>query len=933
MSFVSRRPGVFVCCAIKSYNRDVTIRIAALVALSTVVPTPQVRSVPVQQPSAALVRQVVISGRVVDSTTGVGVGPAVVTLSPWFPKGATAELWLLHDGALSDADGRFEIRSDLPARIAVPVSFRVWATYRGTTGEYGASGPELVGRFLQLTPGQRVDDVVVRIGRLGEINGTVLGENGQPMPHLRVSAVNRDEVAAWQDENCVEPRYVTDDRGRYRIDGLAPGSYIVLVPRTTQPCGGHLPPPPPRERDLLDRLGPDPPPDLEGAPRVYASTFSPASLSLDSARPVNVGPGEAVSGIDVHLQALRAFVIAGRIGNACSVGDEADVTLTPSPPPDFLGVSTVVTRSRTGSFRFENVPAGRYTLTIDCDTTSAGISLPIDATRRSVENIVVSRPSPVLPASSSEQVRVSEQATAGTAGVTGIVLDDRGTPVVGCRVTLTADGEVRAFAISRSDGSFDFSGLAAGTYAVSTRKAGHVLAGYRPGERSLPPHWILQEGERLREVLTLSRTATIDGAIRDHAGRGVPSVSVGVTQPWQQGGRETLVPVRTDAQGHYRIANIPPGPYVVVAKPPSGLERQSIRTVENGNTRSLGFANAYFGGRRAGDSAPVELTPGEERGGIDITFDIVELSSIDLSITGASALELGHLSAWINATSPAAEFIEQLGRQPDGRWQIRDLPPGRYSVDVHADAFSHPEHTGMRELVGRADVLVLPGADLPVRIEVSPRIKGTIHLEFAETGQAGRPEDMMFLGILTDASAQSAEQGTRIDFMPWGGSSTSWNVWPGTYRVVPLESADWFMTSVTVDGDEVLGRRFTLDEHSRGDVIVRLAKTVAPAIVGRTTDAAGTRTFDNAVIVFPQDRQSWTADAVRVTAPDAQGRFAISGIPAGAYLVATRPLRARERIDAQMLRLLSATATPVKVTGGLAVHLTLLTANATSPAR
>jgi hypothetical protein len=331
----------------------------------------------------------VISGRVVDGENGTGLGPSVVTFSPWFPSGATIDLWQRTESVLSDADGNFEIRTDLPGTFKVPVAYRVSASFRGRSGEYGARRPKVAGRFLQITPGQHLRGLTVPVWRLSEITGTVFGEDGRPMTQVPVGIVDSRMVAnPWSgpvSQSCVPPRYFTDDRGRYRIDDLSPGRYLVFVPTKPTPCSEHL-------VALVmpqDRLGPDPPASLGGVSRSYLSTFSRNATSVGSAQVVEVREGLETPGVDLLLQAAPSYTISGRIAGQCASQSEPRVSLEPSAAPDILHISTPSVWVRGGVFRFLEVPAGRYLLHADCFDGS-GARVPIDVSAAPVSDIVLS---------------------------------------------------------------------------------------------------------------------------------------------------------------------------------------------------------------------------------------------------------------------------------------------------------------------------------------------------------------------------------------------------------------------------------------------------------------------------------------------------------------------------------------------------------------
>ncbi len=95
---------------------------------------------------------------------------------------------------------------------------------------------------------------------------------------------------------------------------------------------------------------------------IYQTTFAPSTTSLTSAMPVTVGPGEALTGVDVSMRPVRAVAVSGTL--------EDDL----GPVPNF-GVRLFTREGDTGAiafdvgytstdasgrFTFPLVPAGHY---------------------------------------------------------------------------------------------------------------------------------------------------------------------------------------------------------------------------------------------------------------------------------------------------------------------------------------------------------------------------------------------------------------------------------------------------------------------------------------------------------------------------------------------------------------------------------------------
>jgi hypothetical protein len=155
------------------------------------------------------------------------------------------------------------------------------------------------------------DSVTVRMVKGGVITGVVTASSGEPVVAVRVSAIRvRDgenvplrAPAPWGNAK------LTDDRGVYRLYGLASGSYLVVA------GGGQAYPPSDYDSD---------------GPTYYPST------TRDGAAEVTVRTGEEASGINIRYRGDRGHILSGSIAGA--VGKD----------PSQSGATLSLVRSATG---------------------------------------------------------------------------------------------------------------------------------------------------------------------------------------------------------------------------------------------------------------------------------------------------------------------------------------------------------------------------------------------------------------------------------------------------------------------------------------------------------------------------------------------------------------------------------------------------------
>jgi protocatechuate 3,4-dioxygenase beta subunit len=196
---------------------------ALLLALAIVLgtggqdPRPQPRD-PVKKPVSAPVTGA-ISGRVTDAETGRPVADAVVRGT--VPSGAVGQFF----EALTDPDGRYEHLRVLPGDyLVVALPHR----HRGEHRTAGFGITEASAAALAAAPrvaiaaGETRTGVDIRLPRGRAIEGRISNEAGEPLADVIVRAARVDAEGAM-----IEAR--TDDRGLYRVHGLAPGSYRLCA--------------------------------------------------------------------------------------------------------------------------------------------------------------------------------------------------------------------------------------------------------------------------------------------------------------------------------------------------------------------------------------------------------------------------------------------------------------------------------------------------------------------------------------------------------------------------------------------------------------------------------------------------------------------------------------------------------------------------------
>ena len=301
--------------------------------------------------------------------------------------------------------------------------------------------------------------------------------------------------------------------------------------------------------------------------------------------------------------------------------------------------------------------------------------------------IVVAIAGPALAQSAPQR---SEPQPTGSARITGRVLaKDNNAPVRRASVGLSGvaagtgnTGSKRAHVhreVETDDnGAFEFADLPGGTYSLGVRRTNGFV------ELERPTRAIVVEGGALAVTIRLDRTGAIVGRIADRNGEGVLDVEVQALRRNDFRGHVTVMPdygsrATTNDLGQFRLFNLSPGEYLVVAAPvyfPRDL----------GTTRRSGFVKTYYPGTRAlKDARVVVVRPGKDNANVNFTLASGPLARVAIDAVNSRGLPLGgEASATLNILSDV-QFIasmRQAGRQDDGQLVFDNVPPGDYYLIV-----------------------------------------------------------------------------------------------------------------------------------------------------------------------------------------------------------------------------------------------------------
>lgn len=217
-------------------------------------------------------------------------------------------------------------------------SYQLTAQAEGfVTSEFGQTVAGQPGKRIDIVDAQTFEHADITLLKTSAIEGVITDEFGDPVPGVTVQMGQVQFVAG---ANRLMPvggpaPQPSDDRGHYRVTGLAPGEYYVMV---------------------LSGAFAQPETSAGFAPTFYPGTAAPAD-----ARAVRVAAGQDASDISFALTPAVMRTVTGRVTDPAGAPVTASVMLAATSNGDVRAIIMARTQAGPdGAFTFRNVPEGSY---------------------------------------------------------------------------------------------------------------------------------------------------------------------------------------------------------------------------------------------------------------------------------------------------------------------------------------------------------------------------------------------------------------------------------------------------------------------------------------------------------------------------------------------------------------------------------------------
>jgi hypothetical protein len=416
-----------------------------------------------------------------------------------------------------------------------PGSYRLLVERTGyARQEFGQRALGRRGVSLTLSSGQRMTDLLFRMVPAGVITGRVFDESGEPVVGVIVNVlrrVYREGQVGFEGGQSDR----SDDRGEYRIFNLMPGKYVV----SATPLGGIA------GFGVRRRGG------AEAGEETYVPTYYPGVIDPETAVPLEISPGQELTGIDFTLTPQQTVRVRGRVLAAGSGRGATQVVLLPrAQRAPFRGRAREDSVEQDGTFELAGVAPGSYILAAmrhEPDETFSARE-PLEVGNSDVEGITLA----LMP----------NGTVAGKVVVEGGTLPE-GRMFVNLRPedALSRGGNARV----QADGTFQIRNVSMGEYQVTVGGAPadfYVKSVRRGNEEYRNRSLSLARDSAGLEVVLSPAGARVEGQVLTDENLPASGVTV------------VLVPARelrhlraayrttvTDVTGQFVLRGIPPGDY------------------------------------------------------------------------------------------------------------------------------------------------------------------------------------------------------------------------------------------------------------------------------------------------------------------------------------------------------------------------------------
>ena len=426
-------------------------------------------------------------------------------------------------------------------------------------------------------------------------------------------------------------------------------------------------------------------------------------------------------------------------------------------------------------------------------------------------------------------------------------------------------------------GRFVFTNLDAGKYRLTAERQGFLRQSYGAHKYSGGSTPVaVGEGQTVKAIdFRLMPQGVIAGKVLDEDGEPMANVQVRAQRAYIRNGRKvwsTLVNSTSSDIGEYRLPELKPGSYLVVASPRINFARISslVSTEPLPATPEMSYAATFYPSTPDSATAvPVDVGQGGEVRNIDIRLVRTRVFRVRGTLSGMPSGDMARRGGIVPVTltprdgAGGQQVLMGQARAPDGAFEIFNVPSGQYLAHAQTQA-------GGQQYVALAPVDVIGNHvdGLMLRLATGSDVQGSIKLV-----DAAAPIDLKNVQVMLrpagfGGQAPRARPGDDLKF-------TLKSVPPIRYAVTVTGVPDGcYVKSVQYGGADVPDDGVEMTGGGSLDVVL----SGAAAQVDLVIETAASKVAAGAQVLLMQDG---APESIRTA--DENGMLSIKGLKPGSY--------------------------------------------------
>jgi hypothetical protein len=405
--------------------------------------------------------------------------------------------------------------------------------------------------------------------------------------------------------------------------------------------------------------------------------------------------------------------------------------------------------------------------------------------------------------------------------IEGTVVDSvTGEPVSEASVQIGSAGNAAYQTVSDAQGAFHIDGVADGTYMAIPFKTGFQT----PGDAAaLRPFRVGAGLDSVHLRLLLIPLGKLSGRLFDANDRPIAGAEVNMLQ-----GVGIGQTVTSDEKGGFVFDGVRPGGYLLSARPPSDMKPPAPVGDEH-----YGWAKTWFPGvAEAAAAQKIQIRAGAELVGQDIKLRAVPVHGIHGMIRDSDGDPAPNLPITVALAGELKPVDQHAVSGKDGSFELHDLADGKWQLSA--------EKTSGAVTLRALMAVTITGRDTDgVELQLNPPF--SVPVEFLAATQDSTTKIQSNVRLEPEWGGQ-----TPAGSADPGGNYNIAGVYPGRYLVSPFPPAGFYLASITLGDQDVLGQ---MVEFTAGSVPLKVVYRSDGGSIRATVEECGSAT----IAIAPED--------------------------------------------------------------------------------